>query len=190
MAQILNSYGHSTTPSNHPSNATITTDLPTYSATIISSNRTRLVQSAVSTRIVQVLLGIMAFCAIIAFFNQDTHHVLPKNPCSIAAVASLLAGSEMLNESKFPPGAEFRDDRFLQDHVFDGWLFSMGWWERKTGQPRFRIDVGQYDAKELEDLRLDREVWSVPSGVKNVASGRLINHFLKRSLLSFHPYRP
>jgi hypothetical protein len=153
MAQILNSYLHSTAPSN----ITIPTKLPSYNATITSPGRPRLVQGAVSTRIVQVLLGIIAFCAIITFLNQDTRRVLPKNPCSIAAVASLLAGSELLKKDTFPPGPEFRDDRYLGDRLFNGWVFSMGWWERKEGTPRFGIDVGQYDAKELDDLKQSSE---------------------------------
>ena len=155
MAQMLNSYVHSTAPSG----ITIPTKLPSYNVTITSPGRPSLVQNAVSTRIVQVLLGTIAFCAFISFLNQDTRRVLPKNSCSIAAVASLLAGSELLKKDTFPRDPEFRDDRYLGDHLlFNGWVFSMGWWDRKGGTPKFGIAVGQYDAKEMDDLKQSSEV--------------------------------
>jgi hypothetical protein len=148
MAQLANINLRNATPTTD----TIPTTLPTYNAEIINPNRMRLVQSLISTRILQVLLGLIVLCAIIAFYNLDTRRVLPKNPNSIAAVTSLLAGSELLNRDIIPAGAEFRDDEFLAKRVYDGWLFSMGWWVDGSGAPRFGIDVGQYKAKDREDF--------------------------------------
>lgn len=165
MAQILGSYARTTTPSSE----IIPTSLPTYNASLKDPSSARLVQSQVSTRIVQVLLGTMIVCAIIAFWKQDTRNVLPKNPGCIAAVASLVADSNLLsgydhrqNDSDrngsfyFSPGVEFGSEKDLVK-VFEGWVFSMGWWERKNETPKFVIDVGQYDGKNFEDLRQNNE---------------------------------
>jgi len=75
--------------------------------------------------------------------TSNSKHVLPKNPCSIAAVASLLAGSEILE--LIPLGSEWCDDKELRRRgVFDGYLFSMGWWSKPgTSKRRFGIDIGK-----------------------------------------------
>lgn len=149
MAQLLGAYGRS-------SDATISSfpeHLPTFNATISSPGRLRLVQSRISTRILQGLLGALAVCAIVTLLTLKTKKVLPKNPCSIAGLASLLTGSEFLRS--IPPGAEWDDEHQLR-RAFDGWLFSMGWWE-VDGKYRYGIDIGQHPARNLEDLtRLDR----------------------------------
>jgi hypothetical protein len=49
--------------------------------------------------------------------------VLPKNPCSIAAVMSLLADSEMLD-------AVAHDPEILER---SGWRFRLGWFEKGDG---------------------------------------------------------
>ena len=142
MAQMLNSYSHT----KDITNVTIPTSLPTFNATIIDPNRMRLVQNAIATRILQSLLAGMVVCAVIAFLTMHTRRVLPQNPCNIAAVASLLAGSEMLSENIIPPGSEWCSDKeLLKRGVFEGWLFSLGWWDGKEGKGRrFGIDVGQH----------------------------------------------
>lgn len=66
--------------------------------TLVNPYRARLVQTAVSTRLVQCLLGVMALCALLSPFSMDTTKVLPKNPCSIAGIASLLADSTLLSQ--------------------------------------------------------------------------------------------
>jgi hypothetical protein len=154
MAEMLSSQFRNATPSTN----TTPSYLPTFNGTIINPNRTRLVQSLITTRILQTLLGSIVLCAIVAFSGVDTRNVLPKNPYSIAALASLLAGSELLEKDIIPPSAEFRDDAFLRDHVFDGWLFSMGWWMNEIGEPRFGIDVGQYGARNREELVTESDV--------------------------------
>ncbi|OJD30880.1 uncharacterized protein BKCO1_5400068 [Diplodia corticola] len=118
----------------------------------------RLVQSAVSTRILEGLLAAMFVCAALTFALLDTKKVLPKNPCSVAAMASLLAGSKLL--AAIPEGAEWMSDRQLrQKGVFEGMVFSMGWWgdgsgvsdddgrsssggDGQAGRSRFGIDIG------------------------------------------------
>ncbi|RDL41748.1 uncharacterized protein BP5553_01727 [Venustampulla echinocandica] len=112
-----------------------TSPLQAFPATLITPNRIILRQSPISTRILDVLLIIMAICAALTYWFLDTTKTLPKNPSSIGAVASLLAGSEMLR--MIPEGAEWgRDYR-----MFDGWFFGLGWWG-SGDKKRFGVDVG------------------------------------------------
>ncbi|KAF9895107.1 hypothetical protein FE257_000009 [Aspergillus nanangensis] len=113
--------------------------LSAITAVLHNPDRARLVQSGISTHLLAGLLTGMVLCAAVAFFAIDTRRTLPKNPCSIAGQASLLAGSEMLGENVIPPGCEWWSDRELRRRgVFGGWMFSMGWW--KGG--RFGIGIG------------------------------------------------
>lgn len=116
--------------------------LPIMNGILKNPNRVRLVQSAISTRILEVILATMLVCAIVTFFAIDTRRTLPKNPCSIGAVISLLAGSEIMSESVIPRGSEWCDDKELERRgVFEGWLFSLGWWKETEGR-RFGIGIG------------------------------------------------
>jgi hypothetical protein len=116
----------------------------TILGTIVDPSQLRLEQSFISTRILEALIALMFICAAITIVMMDTREVLPKNPCSIAGAASLLAGSEMLNPEIIPPGSEWFDDRTLIDQgVFRGLLFSLGWWGGKGREQRFGIDVGR-----------------------------------------------
>lgn len=122
--------------------------------------RLKLTQDFASTRILQGLLTTMALCVALTFFLGDTKRILPKNPRTIAAAASLLAGSELLR-SGIPPGSEWCNDQELQEKsLFEGLWFSMGWWKLKeagvedgetastlSNLERFGIDVGTADKK-------------------------------------------
>lgn len=64
--------------------------------------------------------------------NMRSKRALPKNPCSIAAVASLLHGSSMV-ESSFTAsrsGSQNRKGSTLQG-MFEGRTYTMGWWTTK-----------------------------------------------------------
>lgn len=120
---------------------------PVINGNFTQSDQYRLQQSGISTRILEVLLGTIATCVAISFWAMNTKEILPKNPCSIAAQASLLAGSSMLKEDVIPPGSEWCSDKELRERgVFDGLLFSMGWRGGADGEKRwFGIDVGKSD---------------------------------------------
>lgn len=149
MAQLLSAYGRSASPTN----SSFPRQLGNFNAMLMEPESLRLAQSTISTRILQGLLAAMAFCAVITTLTLSTKGVLPKDPRSIASLASLLVGSEFLK--KIPPGSEWLNEKQLLE-LFDGWLFSIRWWE-VDGQYRFGIDVGQHPGKDLEDLtRLDR----------------------------------
>ncbi|KAF9633215.1 hypothetical protein BFW01_g4109 [Lasiodiplodia theobromae] len=126
-------------------------DTDEFTGTILYTARTRLKQSPISTRILEALLAIMFICAALSAALLDTNRVLPKNPCSIAAVATLLAGSELL--ASIPRGAEWMSDKQLKESgVFEGKVYSMGWWGGSVGDSdgsisssggrRFGIDIG------------------------------------------------
>jgi len=125
--------------------------------TIMASSRQILYQDARSTSILTALLATMIACALTTLFTSDTKYVVPKNPCSIAAVASLLAGSDLLEV--IPPGSEWCNDKELKKKgVFAGYIYSMGWWGQK-GSPerRYGIDVGKAEKADEDEMGRTRK---------------------------------
>ncbi|KAF2145883.1 uncharacterized protein K452DRAFT_340388 [Aplosporella prunicola CBS 121167] len=117
MAQILNQNR-------------VKADPKIYNGTAQFQNRFRLVQNGASTRVLQALLVAMALCIAATLMGRSTKGVLPKNPRSIAAVASLLAGSSLLHDDIIPPGSEWLSDEELEcRELFKGLAFSIGWWK-------------------------------------------------------------
>lgn len=113
----------------------------TITSTIKTKDRMRLAQKAVSTRVLEVLLGLIVICVTVSLFKTRTREILSKNPCSIAAAASLLAGSDMVRDtstwSDWADGRQQRAKSGLEEPSF-----SMGWRDHEDG-PRFSIDVGE-----------------------------------------------
>jgi Protein of unknown function (DUF3433) len=108
---------------------------PTITGTLTNSQRLRLVQNTVSTHVLCGLLGAVLLCAIIASWLMSTKHVVPRNPCSVATVMSLLADSNIWEKGILPEGAQWMSDReLLKAGVFDGMLFQLGWREKGNGQ--------------------------------------------------------
>ncbi|KAJ5621127.1 hypothetical protein N7510_005111 [Penicillium lagena] len=109
-AQALNSCGHESF--DKPLNRSwvispMTSKAPVYKA-MFHDGSDYLVQEELSTRILQGLMGAMVV---------------------IAAVASLLYGSRILENDFLPSEAEWCDDNELKRRgVFEGRTFSMGWW--------------------------------------------------------------
>ena len=123
--------------------------LPKVNATLTNPNVYRLRQSAVSTRILDGLLVAIALCIAVSFFLLDTRKVVPKNPASIAAAASLIAGkSHMLSDEVLPSGAQWMTDAELEaEKVWDDTRFRLGWWdcngpsEQKSQGEYFKLDA-------------------------------------------------
>ncbi|PWY69494.1 hypothetical protein BO70DRAFT_365747 [Aspergillus heteromorphus CBS 117.55] len=133
MAQSIN--GNSRIPSS--------TNSTRYSGTLMNPNGLRLVQSAISTRILEGCLAAMILSTLVAYRFMRTKEVIPVNPCSIAGTAMLLAGSDMLKSDVLPPGSEWWDDKELMRRgTFSGLVFGLGWWEGS----RFGIDIGKPEA--------------------------------------------
>ncbi|KAF9888484.1 hypothetical protein FE257_008591 [Aspergillus nanangensis] len=102
----------------------------------------RLFQSGLSTHLLVGLLLFMLACAVVAYMTMGASELLPNNPCSIAARASLLAGSKFLG-----PGARSSKAGWSSNHQFemqkpllDG-QFRLGWWEGD----RYGIDIEDID---------------------------------------------
>jgi hypothetical protein len=113
--------------------------LPPYNGTMVDRTRVRLVQSVVSTRILEACLAAMAVCTVSVVCSVRTRGVLPVNPCSIAGAAMPLAGSDLLKEEVFPAGSEWCSDRELERRgILDGLMFGLGWWDGRYG-----VDMGK-----------------------------------------------
>ncbi|KAL6915461.1 hypothetical protein FSST1_006956 [Fusarium sambucinum] len=82
-----------------------------------------------SKLILQILLGVMAVLGLASYLLVKMDGTLPRNPCSIASTMGFLAGSQLCdpNSGIIPRGAEYMTDKELEE-VFDGWVFSIGWW--------------------------------------------------------------
>ncbi|KAB8204898.1 hypothetical protein BDV34DRAFT_196526 [Aspergillus parasiticus] len=118
-----------------------------YNGTLSDPTRVRLVQSEISTRILEGCLAAMTICSLIAVFGTRTRKILPINPCSIAGATTLLAGSDILKSDIFPPGSEWYNDKEMTGRgIFNGLIFGLGWWDRK----RYGIDIGK-PAETLSD---------------------------------------
>ncbi|CAI7647952.1 unnamed protein product [Penicillium manginii] len=117
---------------------------PTYEG-VFHDSRSYLVQSQVSTRILDGLLGGMIICALIALFSMRTKRILPNSPCSIASVASFVAGSTFLKMMR---------DRDLQERDLSQRSFSMGWWrvERDVGSAS-SVHMSSKSSSSLGDRR-------------------------------------
>lgn len=144
-----------------------TTHAPVHQA-VYHDGRSYLIQSEISTRILDGILAGMVICALVAMTCMRTKRTLPKNPNSIAAVASLLQNSRMLGPKYIPKGSEWCNDKELQKRgVFTIQRFSMGWWDAESEpssthqsddsrsstekvpsqQKQFRIDFDAQDEK-------------------------------------------
>ncbi|KAK0638492.1 hypothetical protein B0T16DRAFT_462269 [Cercophora newfieldiana] len=138
MAQFLN---------HARQNLTAAAERNTFTGIVTAPNegRSRLHQSAISTRILEGLLGIMFVCVVLSYSTQrHMRKLLPKNPCSIGAAASMLAGSDLLKH--IPPGAEWMTDEQRNElEVFREGLFGLGEW---VGDTREQSEVGASETPE------------------------------------------
>lgn len=117
MTQVLNNWTRMDTNSSTAGKA-----LP---ARLNFPHRLRLVQDPTSTRVLEALLGAMLLLAALNMALIDTRRVVPKNPCSIAAVASLLANSNILDA--LPRGAESMSSEEIERRAgFEGKIFLYG----------------------------------------------------------------
>lgn len=87
----------------------------------------------------------MLISPFIAFSTIKTRKVLPKNPNSIGAVASLLAGSKLIEVLASAP-QDLPDESLLKVRRLDKCVYSLGLWREGTNvNRRFGIDVGVPD---------------------------------------------
>lgn len=119
----------------------------TVDAMLINPNQLRLTQDQRSKIVLQVLLGIMFVSGAAAYLLANTKGVLPHSPTYIAGVASLLAGSELVDKNFVPRDSEWMGDKELKrEGIFKGELFGLGWWggtEEGKRVRRFGIGIGK-----------------------------------------------
>jgi hypothetical protein len=128
---------------------------PRIPGTLNEPDRVRLQQSLASTRIIDRIIIAMIICTALSFFLMKTDKVLPINPCSIAASASLLAGSRLVNPESgvLPSASEWHDDKMLKvSKLFQASTFSLKWWQGKKqdgngDQIRYGIDIDEEPGK-------------------------------------------
>jgi hypothetical protein len=119
---------------------------PVVNATLMNPHVYRLQQSGISTRVLDGLLAAIALCIALSFL-MNTRKTLPKNPASIAAATSLIAGeSQMLSKESLPEGAQWYSDAELKKkRIWDGAFFKLGWWDSDGPSEResklFKLDT-------------------------------------------------
>ena len=113
-------------------------DRKILTATIVDPQGTlRVKQNKTSKIVLQVLLGVIFVCMALAVTITKMKEVLMHNPCCIAGVAALWAGSSFCKneEGKVPMEAVGMGERQLgESGVLNGWEFRLGWREDKKGE--------------------------------------------------------
>lgn len=113
--------------------------------------RARVVQDWTSTVATEVLLGVMVACFLVVAVRAPGGAVLPRNPGSIAAKASLLARSELVGRLRREGVGRVGESRVWEEEA------ALGWWRvRRAGDVegkgggedgavglRWGIDVGE-----------------------------------------------
>ncbi|KAF5703235.1 hypothetical protein FGLOB1_9171 [Fusarium globosum] len=91
----------------------------------------RLAIDPTSKLILQILLAFIAALNLVGYLLVKISGTLPRNPCSIASTMAYLAGSQLCDRDSviIPQGAEYMTDG-EQRKAFDGWVFSLGWWQK------------------------------------------------------------
>lgn len=110
----------------------------------INQQSLRAVQSRDATVVLIVLLGIILGCIVLAVWRVPLKPVIAKAPNSIAAQASLLAGSSLVRRLR-----EEGVKSVAETNIWNEEVFSMGWWVSDEPQPeggvreeRWGIDIG------------------------------------------------
>ncbi|OHF02919.1 hypothetical protein CORC01_01677 [Colletotrichum orchidophilum] len=118
-------------------------------STSVTSLR-RLVQDNASTRIIQSVLSLLVALTLVAWLlTPGTDTILPRNPCSIASVAALLADGNMFGF--LGRGAEWQGTEEMKRSFLDG-SHSMGF---KIGCERVRKRRG---AEDVNGVRAEEDM--------------------------------
>ncbi|KAI2616318.1 hypothetical protein GGR54DRAFT_649601 [Hypoxylon sp. NC1633] len=146
MAQALSSNMRSrdlTTLVSTPNSAAAPAEQPSVVGSVTIPGRLRLTQQRAPKVALQAMLAVMIVCLVAGrLLLRGVDQVVPHNPCSFAGTATLLADGEVCTRKIIPPGAEWRSDAELRSTgVFDGWMFSLGWWE-SLGVYKYGVDIG------------------------------------------------
>ncbi|KAI1625064.1 hypothetical protein EDD37DRAFT_590156 [Exophiala viscosa] len=110
---------------------------------IMPQGMLRVKQNKSSKLVLQILLGVMFVCGVLAVSLSSLREVVPHNPCTIAGVMALWAGSAFTAPENAETGGHTDRDNaeLLRSSAFDGWKFRLGWWDLKDGSRRYGIDA-------------------------------------------------
>ncbi|RSL86408.1 hypothetical protein CEP52_015814 [Fusarium oligoseptatum] len=110
-----------------------TTSSHTMTTGLYSADVTHLVIDGTSKVILQMLFATMTGFSFIGFLLVKIRGTLPRDPCSIGSTMALLADSQFCDGELgvIPQNAEHMSESQLRQ-AFDGWVFSLGWWQRDT----------------------------------------------------------
>jgi hypothetical protein len=94
----------------------------------------------------QVILGVMFICGILAASLSKLREVVPHNPCTIAGAMVLWAGSKSCSDRSgvcsLPNDALcVSDKQLVQDDTLAGCSFRLGWWENEGAEKRYGLDI-------------------------------------------------
>ena len=141
MAQAINSNMRQPLPSSSSSSASLSIVTNeqnaerSFTAFQEGQGHYRVVQHKPSKLALQALLGFMVFCGIATYATTNMGRTVMHKPTTIAGVASLLAGSRLLDRKCMPEAAEWMSEHEMErDGAFEGWMISLGWWDEKGVQ--------------------------------------------------------
>ncbi|KAI1291624.1 hypothetical protein F5Y03DRAFT_30422 [Xylaria venustula] len=113
----------------------------------VTTEISRLTVDFTSKLILQVMLAIIIAFSAVATWLAELRGMLPRNPCSIASVMALLAGSSLCDREVIPLGSEWKSQRELRE-IIEPHNVKLGWWNgEQAGQEseekgRFGVDIG------------------------------------------------
>ncbi|EXJ56162.1 hypothetical protein A1O7_09093 [Cladophialophora yegresii CBS 114405] len=124
-----------------------------FPSTMTSNSRSRLIQHAVSTRVLEGMLLAMLVLGAAATFMMKTRDVLLESPCTIAAMARLLAQSSILEgRSGSESTQDFSPSESLAEaESSEGRIFRLDWFDwRGDSQEKTRVfTIRAVDSVEL-----------------------------------------
>ncbi|KAL9619408.1 MAG: hypothetical protein Q9160_006003 [Pyrenula sp. 1 TL-2023] len=106
----------------------------------------RIAQDKGSTIVVELLLGAMAICLIWVFSRFPSESILPKCPGSIAARASFLAHSRLVQMLRSESVGSMKKTQIWNEKAAIRWWMALGGEDHRHGQNdaiRWGIDVGE-----------------------------------------------
>ncbi|KAF2148133.1 hypothetical protein K461DRAFT_316519 [Myriangium duriaei CBS 260.36] len=143
MAQVLNSKMRVPRPASQSETY--------YTGQWMNPDRAVIRQNKASKIILQVFLGLMVGCNVGTYLLVKTKNLLPHNPCSIAGMASLFAGSRMC---EYDEAVEMMDPKEWMERKLKEWegrRFNLGWWTDGEGAWRYGIDYADEEADQREE---------------------------------------
>ncbi|OAG44732.1 hypothetical protein AYO21_01222 [Fonsecaea monophora] len=128
MAQAISSNMRVPSETSAEDSATSPANRTTVTGTLLdATSQARIVQDRTAKIILQVQLGLIFALASLAAYCSKLHELVPFNPCTIAGVATLFAGSRMCDPDD-PVGQRVMGNggRGLSDGCY---RYRLGWWD-------------------------------------------------------------